>query len=252
LNGFLNTLGDSSASALNFTDKFVLEHEASGALLVKELVRGNVKFWFNVENNENFSNERRLFYLKLITETIAIERIKMLADVSKLKIFIAKNASFLFCSEKKDRVLAVLRLLRPDIETIDFENTHPELIEYLLTNNDYEISIHNIKGFLKFRGKLEEEKFERANFTAILDSGIGELIELITENATVYVRDVLLNLKTSDSETQAAFLNLLNNKELEEVDLTLVIKQQRTRIESITEVERAEIRKILLNESKVE
>lgn len=104
-----------------------------------------------------------------------------------------------------------------------------ELIDYIHSNDLYELSIDNIKFIFELFNRSEsisELNIDSANYTAIRDYGSVELNRYIEKNLSFYIDKVFLRIPENSEESGAYIENILNSHDLTNEQKQYVISKQ--------------------------
>lgn len=206
-------------------------------------------FWNNIISM-NFSDETKDLYFKYIIEFGDIEDIiRFNEGTQNLIDYIQdRNNFFELVSKTKNKNKVKKIIDRLDIKFLKIEKQNSQnkwIFDYIYDNNYYDINIYNINVL------LNNNLFNSSIYTSIYNSDLLSLLHYVKVNINNFVKNVLLSNSEPMQESVVAFLDLLNNPDLN-IDLkSIIIKKQNGFVEQLSEIANLEVKKLLLNELKV-
>ncbi len=243
-------LSDESETSIRFIDEFVLGG-VNVEFFIKTLCENWSGIWRFINNNSNFTSEKKERYLSLIIESSEIDDIKQIASKSNLKNTISKNKNFLSLIREKEKIKEVIQALDVKFEELIVDNDDEDLLDFVYKGNYYEINLKMISLIIKEKGNFNQVDVDTKNYFSIKQSGCKELISYINWNLDTYIEDVYLKLENNNSEDEQCLIELLNNS-LNVETKKEIIRKVDTKINKLSTIKDKEIKEILLTEFKVE
>ena len=243
-NTFFKQLINESKESISFIDGYI-DYSSNIESFIKTICKKWTNIWRYLENESNFSEEKKEKYFKLIIEHADTNDIKNIFD--NYKSIISENKSFLNLSKNQTKLKDIIKTL--DIKFKEILDSSPkELLDYVYSNNYYSINPIMVKNFLLFNKVFKQEDFNNKNYTCIKQSQIESLINYIESNIDEYISSVYLKIEPNDTELLS---ELLNNKSITIENKDKIIKKSNAKIENIDDIKRLNVKNILLKESKM-
>ncbi|WP_107040384.1 YobI family P-loop NTPase [Brumimicrobium mesophilum] len=239
-------LGNESKKSISFIDGFI-DSSSNTELFIKIFCKEWTNIWHFIENESNYSKDKKKKYFKLLIEHADTNDIKKI--LTTYKSTISDNKDFLNISKNQSKIKDVIKIL--DIKFKDISDSSPkELLEFIYSNNYYSINTSMIISILTFNNVFNPKLFKEKNYTSIKESGIKSLVDYIDTNIDEYVSSVYLDLKVEPNDIEP-LENLLNNKDISIENKGFIIKQSKTKVENIDDIKRLNVKNILLKDSKM-
>lgn len=211
-NEILEQIKRSDNKAIFFFDCFIGSSEAVGLFLQHAVTLWD-DLWLFVENHFEKKEDRYAFLLIFHLEKT--ELIKLDKD-KHFSSFLENGFPYLGVLEtniNNQNLQEIIRMLKLKFERLDRDKISDELMNFIVTNNHYKLSTHNIKEILCFHGRMElSEKLNSAQYTNILISDIWPLIDYVSSNMEKYYDSVLLVNENSNSESEKSLISLINDE----------------------------------------
>jgi hypothetical protein len=249
LDRMLNVLKDESLNSVKFIDGY-REHGKSVGKLIELLAKKWPGFWLYIEEQSDYTAEKIGNYLRLIVGHVAIEDLLILAERSNLKEHISGLSDFLTIIEDQSRLKRVIESMNIKFGNLDLNDAPTALIDQVYMGNHYKINIVMLRLFVEKKGSLNEQAFNKCNYSAIKNSGCFELITYVDENISYYLRNVYSKLECAQEESEEYLIDLINNVEVAVELKKALIRQNKTIIEQLTEIKDIGICKLLLETRK--
>jgi hypothetical protein len=239
-------LRNESKKSINFIDGFI-DSSSNTELFIKNICKEWTNIWHFIENESNYSKDKKKKYYKLLIEHADTNDIKKI--FTNYKSTISENIDFLSISKNQSKIKDVIKIL--DIKFKDISDSSPkELLEFIYSNNYYSINTSMIISILTFNNVFNPKLFKEKNYTSIKESGIKSLVEYIDTNIDEYITSVYLDLKVEPNDIEP-LENLLNNSNISIENKGFIIKQSKTKVENIDDIKRLNVKNILLKDSKM-
>lgn len=223
------------------------------------------RFWDFIEYETNYSDEKKRKYLKYIILYANKEDFKKLDSDGNLSFYTEMQENFLKLFKKRDflKVQSFISVLNIKFNGLHFPNIEQgDLFDFIYLNNHYDITINNISIVLKVKNKKDSLKntknklskiFYSNNFGFILNSECEKLIEYLNGNINNYIENVYLKIKDENLEKEDILLNnIYNNEDLKDNLKIDVIKKTSTKINSLNEIDKKEIKSNLVKYNKTQ
>lgn len=206
-------LAQGSDNAIEFIKSYI-ERNQNIPIFIKTLCKHYSAFWYNVCNNETFSEDGKFKYLSLICSWASIEDIVCMNAVeygSSMDNFIIERKHALpklrdVNSEKMIRIIEQLDLC---FTCIDIEGADKHVLEYIFEENQYELNISMITSLFAFKYPEKVAELEKANYTTIRETADTSLMLYIHGDFKKYVTDFVLGQDTNIDEDIHAVEDIL-------------------------------------------
>lgn len=239
-------LKNESKASISFIDGFI-DYSSNTELFIKTICKKWTNIWHYIENESNFSEDKKEKYFKLVIEHAETKDIKVIFD--NFKSIISENKDFLNVSKNQTKLKEIIKIL--DIKFNIISDSSPkELLEVIYSNNYYSINTTMVKNILSFNNVFNPKLFKEKNYTSIKESGIKSLVEYIDTNIDEYITSVYLDLKIEPNDIEP-LENLLNNTNISIENKGYIIKQSNTKVENIDNIKKLNVKNILLQDSKM-
>ena len=158
-----------------------------------------------------------------------------------LLTYIGNHKNYLGLFKKAgDKSIAFIKETRPIFETLMRDDLQGEIQRYIIENNLYKITIHNLEVIFEAENRelINDELYSR-NYSYILESSKTKLVEYINSNINQYVSNVLLNEKvTLKLEPSVQIESLLKNTSIELELRKKLIKKCTLNVENILDFDK--------------
>lgn len=233
-------LSNGSETSKAYIDQYVSEGQQVAAF-VKLLSHEWPRLWKYVEANSEFPTAKKDDYLKLILTHADIKDIVAMDSDGLMKRYLSHKRDFLSLNLEMGArdAGAILGDLEVKFKYLDGVSSSNELFDYIYNNQLYEINEEMIELIVKTKtqnSNIDISRLQTANYTTIIQSKCGPLIEYIRENITDYIRNVFLQLEANTYESEDSVLELLNNSAIPEDTKEDIITKQMIFINDITDV----------------
>lgn len=245
-----NKLKDESETSIRFIDGFVDISKNIKSFIAK-LIKNWPGIWQFLQTKSHFTEERKDTYFKLIIEYGEVDIISKMYENPFFKKSILGKKDFLNVISTLEKLKQIVESLKIKFTDLDITETPKELIEVIYQNNFYEINIAMIKLLLKSRNKFNEIDFDTKNYFSIKNSECDKLDNYINSDINTYAENVYLRIDTNINEAEESLIELLNNEHLTVENKSKIIGQTETVVSVISTIEELEIKKLLLEKSKI-
>lgn len=255
---------------------------------IKDICKHWNGIWQWIENNNDISKNDKKKYIKYILEFAENKDIEKINKDSVLKKCICNMIDFLYvCNDKEynEKIEGIIKLLnikfkdliilnndvdlvsnmfgQPNVvnpytdlnnkffeclennEFVDIGIHNKNLLKYIYENNFYEINPNMVEIILKQYSDKEEAYI---NYTGIVESNCGKLLEYINSNINEYIKNILLIHTINIMEKENSIILLINNEEVSNENKSLIIEKLRFKINDLKQVELCELwYKIIVN-----
>jgi hypothetical protein len=239
-------LKNESQKSISFIDGFV-DYSSNTELFIKTICKKWTNIWSYIENKSNFSEEKKEKYFKLIIEHSDTNDIKII--FGNYKSIISENEDFLTVSKNEAKLKEIIKTLDIKFNVIS-DSSPKELLEFIYSNNYYSINTAMVKNILSFNNVFNPKLFKEKNYTSIKESRIESLVEYIDKNIDEYITAVYLDLKAEPNDIEP-LENLLNKTNISIENKGYIIKQSKTKVKDISNIEDLDVKNILLQDSKM-
>lgn len=197
------------------------------------------QFWPNFIDSSLMS-ENPITHLKVILSNVDKEFIcDEMNDDGQLTKYLNEFGHDVFEKESsQDTDFSVLKVINVLVKSISEYEKNSELFGYLYQNNLFEINKKNIDYLIKYftDSSISLSGLTSSHYTFLLEHGDKQLNSYIEEQLSTYVDEVILSNQENISESESAYLGLLNSKKLSFDQKESLIQQQNTIIISIKNV----------------
>ncbi|WP_170422034.1 YobI family P-loop NTPase [Ruegeria arenilitoris] len=139
--------------------------------------------------------------------------------------------------EGVDFDLSRLELMQVSVEDLSKVIDFPAVVEFLINQALYLVSIENIQFVFERSGRTTElSELNSGHYTTVLNSGDEGLISLVEGNFNRYVQRVLLALEGNTREEESAILAALQHEEVATEHLQEFFVMQTTRVKVLAQV----------------
>ncbi|MCD4729186.1 MAG: hypothetical protein K8R74_01200, partial [Bacteroidales bacterium] len=246
-NRIFNQLKNETDLSVKFIDDFI-DYTASIESFILFLCEQWTSIWSFIENESNFSEEKKEKYFKLIIEYANVKDIKEIFSDFKSKI--SNNKNFLGIIKDTERLKEIIKIL--NVKFIEIDESSPELLfDYIYEGNYYTINPKMLEIILKHNKVFKQIEFDTKNYSAIKLSDLQNLIEYVESCIDEYIASVYLKLESNTDEPLEFLIELLNNDEVSIEDKEKIINNTETIVYDVNEIEDLKVVNLLLNESKV-
>lgn len=244
---FLKQISNEEISCINFIDEHI-DNSTNIELFIYEICHYWQNIWNFIYHKTQFTDERIDKYFRLIINYANIDDIENIFE--KNIEYLNKYADFLNISTKKGKLQQVIERL--ELKFVSIEIDSPEgYLEYIFTNNNYDINIVMFRILMSFNKDFEWEVFEKANYGYILSKQYQYQIDYIHTNIDEYVEFVYLKLENNNEEEIEDYIQLLNNSDLDISLKEKVIIQVKTIVGDVSDIEDSIVINLLFKYSKV-
>jgi len=261
LKAIFTQLSNVGNRSVDFIDGFINldKEDYSISKFIKSLCESYHDFWDFIDNQSDFSNEKKEQYLELIIKNVNPETILKLnkASDNALRSFIADQPDFANIYEK-DRhkyYLDLIKDLNVRFKKLDSSSLNSKLFDYIYELNLYEINRHMIKLLIAYKASsssYSSDKLKKANYSVVKESGCQELVSYIESNIDTYVKKILIGSEVTLEEDEGYFIELLNSENISSEDkLALIIKQEKA-ISDLSKVKSPKLWNDLMGENTVQ
>jgi hypothetical protein len=240
-------LKNEADASLRFIDGFI-DYTANLELFIKLLCAQWSNIWSFIENESNFSEEKKYKYFRLIIKHATIENINEIFTAFKSSI--SSKRSFLSIIDNATKLKEIIKVL--NIKFADLDEASPkQLLDFVYDGNYYKINPKMLEIILKHKEAFNQKEFDTKNYSAIKLSRLQHLNEYVQNNINEYIESVYLKLETNFDEPQKYLSELLNNGELLIENKEKIITLTKTIIEDANGIEDLEVINVLLKELKI-
>jgi KAP family P-loop domain len=250
LDNIINQLNDGNDYGLTFIEGFVT-NGINIEIFVREICAKWPGIWKYISIESDLTKERKEEYFKLIVANADLEDLKKIAELSNLSYRIALTDDFLSLIPDEERLEQVISTLNIKFNNLDMKTAPKRLLDFVYKGNYYKIIPAMIEQTIQARGSFNRSNFDHANYQAIQQSDLPELITYIETNINDYMADIYLQIPTNTKEPEIELLKLLNNKDIKLAHLFKVIEKVETKITDITTLTSQRTDENLFEESKV-
>lgn len=241
--------------------KFILKYIDRGIEL-GSFINCICRYWHNIwnylynEDNEFASNQLDK-YIKIIVKYADMNDIEKINVNDKIIKYLSGMNNFLDVfndssySKKVEDIISKYNIKFHCIEEKEYD--YKEILDYIYTEQKYEINLNMIRVILCNYNveKAIMDSLQSKNYSSIMESNCGELIEYIDNNINEYVEDVLLELECNIYESQEIIIDLLNNEDILLENKLKIIKKIEVRISNIDSVD-VSLWQQLLSKNKIQ
>lgn len=244
-------LKDESSISILFINGFI-ERTENLILFIKTLC----SYWFNLwgyyVNDITYSDEQLNKILEYILEFADIESINKIDKQSNLRNYLIKDPEILSIISDSDKLKNVIADLRLKFIDLNFENSPEKILDFVYSDNHYEISEKIVRKFVKKYGEFEQVSFDNSNYSSLKNSKTDNLINYVEANIDKYIKNLYLTLDTNINEEQKAYLGLLNHSDLSLKLKKELVKKVSTKISDISLIEDDNLVSFIFENNKTE
>lgn len=244
-------LKDESSTSIQFINGFI-ERTGNLNLFIKTLC----SYWFNLweyyVNDKTYSDEQLNKILEYILEFAAIESINRIDKQSNLRNYLIKDPEILNIISDSDKLKNVITDLRLKFIDLNFENFPEKNLDFVYSDNHYEINEKIVRKFVKKYGEFEQVSFDNSNYSSLKNSKTDNLINYVEANIDKYIKNLYLTLDTNINEEQKTYLELLNHSGLSLKLKKEVVKKVVTKISDISLIKNNDLMVFLFENNRIE
>ena len=239
-------LSDGSEVSLSFLDAYVFQYDESGKF-IKSLCRHWHGIWSYIENDSEFTLEKKLDYLK---------RILIYSDIADLvKVFVGfeevleQHSELVLLEVGIEKLKQIINKLNLKIVQIN-KNISSDLLNFIYEGSHYEINSYNLHFLLQKLDTGNVKHFYTSNFSSIETSALLKMKAYIQDNIDDYVEKVYLKLELNKEESEPHLVMLLNDTSIS-IDLReSIVEFTLTKVAALSAIEEVEIIDLLMKYSK--
>ena len=241
-------LSSESERCIRFIDGFS-SFTSKPELFFKLLCKYWTNIWNYIYSKSGYPSNKIENYLKSIIENIDRNEINLIFKEQKDSLI--NNTNFLKLTKNYKQLKMVISVLELRFTKL-LENTPEQIIEKLYDGDYYELNVHNIIYFFNHYGIELDDNFYNQNYTKILESDLGNMINYISNNIGEYIENVYLSFEEKNYEPEDSVLQLLNNNDIEIKSRIAIVKKINNKIDNIEEIVELEILKCLFLNHKID
>lgn len=214
---FMKQLGRDDKNRWNFIDEFV-ENTSSQALFIKYLAH----YWPNMWNyifESSLLEQRKIFYLKLLIDDANVDDLCLMDKSGSLSTYFRETHDILqkLHDVDEEKLIDLIDQLQIQFSQTELNGVREKLVDHIIQQRMYLLNPYMLNQIISWKFPQKENAALKENYTVILASDIGPVLEYIDENIEEYVRKVTL-AKENTQESNKAVVGLLTktieNKEL--------------------------------------
>ena len=250
LDSLLKQLNDSNDYGTKFIEGF-LTNGTNTEVFIREICAKWPNIWKYISTASDLTKERIEEYFKLIIANADLPDLKKIADQSILAERVALSDQFLTIIPDEERIEKVISTLNIKFKNLNIKDAPKRLVDYVYKGNYYKITPLMLERIIQKRGQFSRPAFDTANYQAIQQSQLPELIAYVEANINGYMTDVYLEIPTNTIEVENELVALLNNNDIKLAHLIKMIENVETKISDITLVTSQRTDEMLFEGSKI-
>lgn len=251
---FLQQISTESKRAISFLH-FYFERQQNIEAFILSLSSYWENMWAFISNDISISNEPKWKYFQKILEIVDLDTIKNMNVNSCVYKDISVNFDRLCCLDmthtpKIEELIARFEIFFTKLGTQEKDSS---ILDFVYTNNWYELNINNIETIIKAKGKKIDDfdqKFWKSNYKTICESSCTQLIDYVNGNIDFYIEHIYLELPHNTVEDSTIFVELLNSELKDEHKYSLMQKIE-TKIEDISFIDSIELQSELWAQNRI-
>lgn len=250
-NRLFSQLSNGSTTSLSFIDKYISVGKNLPEF-IKKLGNKWSELWKAIYLNPEYSEEKRMEFLKLIIQYVSIEDLKLQNRENVLSDYIAQKKDFLLLSKEwnTQKTEQIINELGVYFKALDVTEEVSEMFNFIYEGWHYTLTLDIIETIIKQKNtKSLNTSLLTANYTTIQASDCQHLKDYVEDYLQSYIDSIFLALAENVEESEATLITLLN-KSLPPDTIESIIKKQNTPIRDIQSVPES-LWSILLDEFKV-
>lgn len=226
-NLFIRQLATGDDHSWSFINEFV-DRTTNQDLFVKLLGNAWYGMWDHIYTDLTLTEDRKLFYLKLILVNLDVEQIEILNSYKNIRKFMESDPDILnkVADINHTKIKEVIEHLKVCFSDLHCDGISDDLLEHIFKHNHYEINLPMLKNIVKIKKPDSLDSFLNSNYTVLRNLEYPPLSSYLNENISQYVERIVLKLETNDSESLDSVINLLE-KLIDNIELVegLINKQ---------------------------
>lgn len=250
IDSIFTALKNESETSIQFIKEFI-ENSENIEKFIKMICNHWVNIWNFFSENETYNDDQKNKLFIHIIDYAEISSIKQIAQQSNFRQIIIGNPDFLGIIQNEEKLKNIIKALDLEFEELNFSNSPDELIKFIYENNYYQLNVKMIASIVKKFGEFNQVSFDNSNSLAVNQSECQYLIEYVNENINEYVENVHLKIESNVNEDEETFIELLNNKELNEENKIKIIEKTETKITNIESISDIDIQSSLIENNNI-
>lgn len=241
--------------AVLFIDQFI-EKGNKVPEMIRILCAELSDFWKFIELQSNYTLEKKNLYLQLIINHADIEDIINQNENQLLSNYMAPNAlllspkTFGFDSEKVKTVCNSLQV-KFDLSGQDIQ-PETDIMKFIYEHNHYILNQKMLSLLLKnMLPDYDEETFQPAQYTRILQSHLKPVKEYIEANFEEYIVNVFIKIENHTQESPETILKVLNSDKISDNTKGQVISNTEFQLENINDITDNQLWDYLLEHDRI-
>ncbi|MDB2705287.1 hypothetical protein N9Y67_01970 [Pseudomonadota bacterium] len=217
-------------------------------LLIQEIAKRWPDYASAVINHYQDSNHLPLILRYVSPEYIA----KAMNSNEAITDYLAKNGHWMYAPNiVGSEDYSVLKLLKVKFNDLTLINENRDLLDYVHTENLYEINSENIVLLLETYSGANQSDLKSENYSTLCINGSDNLKKYINENITKYIERVFLKLPENTKEHVEYIIKLLENNMISNDLKEQIIKKQEYIFSTLVNLS-SEFWTLVLLEDKIE
>lgn len=243
----LKKLMDNSFETLDFINRYAFSSSVSDGLLA-DICEKNPDLWDAVMEEDSFSNEAKLNLFEQIIKYASVDSIVAMNRNENMGEYLAMQYySDTFDGVPRKKAESIILKLNPIFESIQNDSNEGNLIDVVYKNNLYKLTVENIKTILLAYSKITEAEMESGYYSAIMEAGCSELVDIITNEIDDFASNVLCKNPSNTKESEDRLIELLNNQNVSIESKRHLIVTSETKINDVTSISDVEVIKALFD-----
>lgn len=211
-------LADGSEESWNFINDFI-DRTKCKEKFIRLLASVWDGMWNHIVEDVTLTYERKIFYLSLLINEMNAERLSEMNEEQKINDFIENNVDILqqLLSVQNQRLISLIDCIGIVFKNVLIENVSAEVLEYIFTNQHYELNSIMIRRIVEFKDNTMISGLDTQNYTTIIALGYAPLIDFVWGNLNDYVETIVLaphNINEKIERTMELLEKCINDSDI--------------------------------------
>ncbi|MDO8452990.1 MAG: hypothetical protein Q7S59_00295 [Sulfurimonas sp.] len=233
----LKNLSDGSKESKRFIFSYI-DVSTEQKSFIKNITKTWIDFWTYIDEESDFTEDKKYNYLRLILNYADIDDIMKIAENSSLKEYIS-NQENLYPIDETEKYEEIIKRLNIKFKYFENLGISEPLFNYIYNNHCYQLHEKMINKMAILKGKPQDiinENLKIAHFTTLKNANVTMLIEYIYTNINEYIENVFLKIETNTQESEEVIIELLNNKNIIFNNKVSIVEKEETKIKDISKI----------------
>jgi hypothetical protein len=253
---FMNLVCKSGKTQYSFIISYMDYAPKTIKPFIQNLIKSNKEFWVQLKNDPFIDDSKMDKIIKVIFEFAHLSDLAKLSDIDGLEKYLENKIDFVeFATSIENGKTIEDFIVQQDLKvtTLSVSNSNNKKIyDLIYENNNYEVNSANLISILNYLGiKIENEKYQKSNFTYLREINSLKLLDYLSNNFAIYIENVFLELPENQNESEEIIIQLLNNDEIALALKEKIMKKQELILQNLGDIDDFEVKKLLIEINNV-